>query len=49
MSRGRSRPSRPFCGGCVKRKGAWQLAALLIVVAAVSFVLGYVVMIRFIL
>jgi len=33
----------------VKRKGVWQLLALLVVVAAVSFVLGYVVMIRFIL
>jgi len=33
----------------VKRKGVWQLLALLIVVAAASFVLGYVVMIRFIL
>jgi hypothetical protein len=33
----------------VKRKGVWQLLALLIVVAVASFVLGYVVMIRFIL
>jgi len=33
----------------VKRKGVWQLVALLVVVAVTSFVLGYVVMIRFIL
>jgi hypothetical protein len=33
----------------MKRKGAWQLLALLIVVAGASFILGYVVMIRFIL
>jgi hypothetical protein len=33
----------------VKRKGVWQLLALLVVVAAATFVLGYVVMIRFIL
>jgi len=33
----------------VKSKGVWQLLALLIVVAVASFVLGYVVMIRFIL
>ena len=40
---------RRSCGGCVKHKGMWQLLALLIVVAVTSFVLGYVVMIRFIL
>ena len=42
-------PLRPrYCGGCVKRKGARRLIALLIVVAVVSFVAGYFVMIRFI-
>ena len=40
---------RLSCGGCVKHKGMWHLLALLIVVAVTSFVLGYVVMIRFIL
>jgi hypothetical protein len=33
----------------VKRKGVWQLLALLIVVAVVSYVLGYFMMIRFVL
>jgi len=33
----------------VKRKGTWQLLGLLVCVAVVSFVLGYFVMIRFIL
>jgi hypothetical protein len=33
----------------VKRKGVWQMMALLIVVAVASFILGYVAMIRFIL
>jgi len=33
----------------VKRKGLWQLLGLLIVVAVASFVLGYFMMIRFIL
>jgi len=33
----------------VKHKGAWQLTGLLVVVAVVSFVLGYFMMIRFIL
>lgn len=33
----------------MKRKGVWQLLALLMVVAVTSFVLGYIVMIRFIL
>jgi hypothetical protein len=32
----------------VKYKGAWQLIVLLAVVAVVSFVAGYFVMIRFI-
>jgi len=32
----------------VRHKGAWQLIALLVVVAVVSFVTGYFVMIRFI-
>jgi hypothetical protein len=32
----------------VKRKGAWQLVALLVVVAVVAFVAGYYVMMRFI-
>jgi hypothetical protein len=32
----------------VKHKGAWQLIVLLAVVAVVSFVAGYFVMIRFI-
>jgi hypothetical protein len=33
----------------VKRSGAWKLAGLLFVVAAVSFALGYFMMMRFIL
>jgi hypothetical protein len=33
----------------VKRKGVWQLLALLVVVATTALVLGYVMMIRFIL
>ena len=33
----------------MKRKGVWQMMALLIVVAVASFILGYVAMIRFIL
>ena len=41
--------SRRFWGGWVKRKGLWQLLGLLVFVAVVSFILGYVVMIRFIL
>jgi uncharacterized membrane protein len=32
----------------VKHKGAWQLIGLLALVAVVSFVAGYFVMIRFI-
>jgi hypothetical protein len=32
----------------VKLKGAWQLIGLLVLVAVVSFVAGYFVMIRFI-
>jgi hypothetical protein len=32
----------------VKHKGAWQLIGLLMVVAVVSFVAGYFLMIRFI-
>ena len=48
MSRGPS-PQRPrYCGGCVQRKGAWQFIILLLVIAVVSFVAGYFVMIRFI-
>ena len=49
MSPGRYPRSRPFWGGCVKRKGVWQLLGLLVFVAVVSFVLGYFVMIRFVL
>jgi hypothetical protein len=33
----------------VKNSGVWKLAGLLLVVAAVSFVVGYLVMIRFLL
>lgn len=33
----------------MKISGSWKLAALLVVVAAVSFVLGYFAMVRFIL
>lgn len=33
----------------MKISGSWKLAALLLVVAAVSFVLGYFAMVRFIL
>jgi hypothetical protein len=33
----------------VKVSGSWKLAALLLVVAAVSFVLGYFAIVRFIL
>jgi hypothetical protein len=33
----------------VRHKGVWQLAGLLAVVAVASFVLGYFVVIRFIL
>jgi len=33
----------------VKRKGVWQLLAVVVMVAATAFVLGYVVMVRFIL
>jgi hypothetical protein len=32
----------------VTYKGAWQLIGLLLVVAVVSFVAGYIVMVRFI-
>jgi hypothetical protein len=32
----------------VKRRGVWWLMSLLVFVAVVSFVLGYVAMIRFI-
>jgi uncharacterized membrane protein len=32
----------------VRNKGVWQLVGLLAVVAAVSFVIGYFVVIRFI-
>jgi len=32
----------------VQRKGAWQFIILLLVIAVVSFVAGYFVMIRFI-
>jgi hypothetical protein len=32
----------------VKHKGAWQLIGFLVVVAVVSFVAGYFVMVRFI-
>jgi len=32
----------------VKHKGAWQLIGLLVVIAVISFVAGYFVMIRFI-
>jgi hypothetical protein len=32
----------------VKHKGAWQLIGLLLMVAVVSFVAGYFVMVRFI-
>ena len=39
----------PSSGGCVKNSGVWKLAGLLFVVAAVSFVVGYFAMIRFIL
>ena len=43
-------PPRPqYCGGCMRHKGAWQLIGLLLVVAVVSFLAGYYVMIRFIL
>jgi len=33
----------------VKLRGAWQLGGLLVVIAVASFVLGYFVVIRFIL
>ena len=49
MLRGRCPLWRPSCGGCVKRRGAWRLVGLLVFVAVVSFFLGYIVMIRFIL
>ena len=48
MSQAPSPPRPRYCGGCVKRKGAWQLISLLLVVAVVSFLAGYFVMIRFI-
>jgi len=32
----------------MKHKGAWQLIALLVVVAVISFAAGYFVMVRFI-
>jgi uncharacterized membrane protein len=32
----------------VRRRGVWQLVGLLAVVAVVSFVIGYLVVIRFI-
>jgi len=32
----------------VKRRGAWQFIILLVVIAVISFVAGYFVMIRFI-
>lgn len=39
---------RPWCGGCVTSGGVWRLVGLLLLVAVVSFVLGYTVMVRFI-
>ena len=39
---------RPLWGGCVKRSGVRRLLFFLVLVAVVSFVLGYIVMIRFI-
>lgn len=36
-------------GDCVKVSGSWKLAVLLLVVAAISFVLGYFAIVRFIL
>ena len=48
MLRGPSLQRHRYCGGCVKHKGAWQLIGLMLVIAVVSFVAGYFVMVRFI-
>jgi dihydrofolate synthase/folylpolyglutamate synthase len=45
---GRSGRRRRSCGGSVTSGGIWRLVGLLVVVAVACFVLGYVVMVRFI-
>jgi hypothetical protein len=45
---GRSGRRRRYCGGSVTSGVIWRLVGLLVFVAVACFVLGYVVMVRFI-